>query len=151
MGGGFETALSCDIIIASEQATLLFRKSVGFAAASGVQRLSRYIGRLAAQEMMITGRRVGAEEAVQLGFVNAVVPHDKLMEIALAKAEEITQVSPSSVKATKRVLNDLARREQLPESLAFSREVMSDLSKTEDFKEGVQAFVEKGKPNWVNR
>ena len=100
---------------------------------------------------MITGRRVGAEEALQLGFVNAVVPHNKLMEIALAKAEEITQVSPSSVKATKRVLNDMARREQLPESLAFSREVMSELSKTDDFKEGVQAFVEKRKPNWVNR
>ncbi|MFZ8875627.1 MAG: enoyl-CoA hydratase-related protein, partial [Paracoccaceae bacterium] len=153
MGGGFETALSCDIIIASEQATFALPEvKVGFfAAASGVQRLSRYIGRLAAQEMMITGRRVGAEEALQLGFVNAVVPHDKLMEIALAKAEEITQVSPSSVKATKRVLNDMARREQLPESLAFSREVMSDLSKTDDFKEGVQAFVEKRKPNWVNR
>ena len=69
----------------------------------------------------------------------------------MAKAEEITQVSPSSVKATKRVLNDLAKREQLPESLAFSRKVIGDLSKTEDFKEGVQAFVEKRKPKWMNR
>ncbi len=153
MGGGFETALSCDIIIASEQATFALPEvKVGFfAASSGVQRLSRYIGRLAAQEMMITGRRVGAEEALQLGFVNSVVPHDILMDVAMGKAEEITHVSPSSVKATKRVLNDMAKREQLPESLVFSREVIGYLSKTEDFKEGVQAFVEKRKPKWVNR
>ena len=129
MGGGFETALSCDIIIASERATFALPEvKVGFfAAASGVQRLSRYIGRLAALEMMITGRRVGAEEALQLGFVNSVVPHDKLIDVAMAKAEEITHVSPSSVKATKRVLNDMAKLEQLPKSLALSREVMRDL------------------------
>ena len=101
--------------------------------------------------MIITGRRVGAEEALQLGFVNSVVTHDKLIDVAMAKAEEISNVSPSSVKTTKRVLNDMAKLEQLPKSLAFSREVMRDLSKTEDFKEGVQAFVQKRKPKWVNR
>ena len=153
MGGGFETALSCDIIIASERATFALPEvKVGFfAAARGVQRRSRYVGRLAAQEMMITGRRVVAEEALQLGFVNSVVTHDKLIDVAMAKAEEISNVSPSSVKTTKRVLNDMAKLEQLPKSLAFSREVMRDLSKTEDFKEGVQAFVQKRKPKWVNR
>ncbi len=153
MGGGFETALSCDIIIASEQATFALPEvKVGFfAAASGVQRLSRYIGRLAAQEMLITGRRVEAKEALRLGFVNSVVPHETLMDAALTKAEEIAQVSPSSVRATKRVLNDMAKREQLPESLDFSREVISDLSKTEDFREGVEAFVEKRTPEWLNR
>ena len=153
MGGGFETALSCDIIIASEQAKFsLPEVKVGFfAAASGVQRLSRYIGRLAAQEMMFTGRTIDAAEAAELGCVNQVVPHGELMDVAMAKAQEIASVSPSSVKATKRVLNDMAKREGMPESNLYSRDVIQDLMKTEDFKEGVQAFVEKRKPNWVNR
>jgi enoyl-CoA hydratase/carnithine racemase len=69
----------------------------------------------------------------------------------LALAQEIASVSPSAVKATKRVLNDMALKENLPQSLDFSREVVEDLAKTEDFKEGVNAFVEKRKPTWVNR
>ena len=153
MGGGFETALSCDIIIASEQAKFALPEvKVGFfASASGVQRLSRYIGRLAAQEMMITGRTIMADEALKLGCCNEVVPHDQLMDRAMELAAEIASVSPSSVKATKRILNSMAVADGLPESLNYSREVQADLAKTEDFKEGVQAFVEKRKPNWVNR
>ncbi len=153
MGGGFETALSCDMIIASRNATFALPEvKVGFlAAASGVQRLSRYVGRLAAQEMMFTGRSVKADEALKMGIVNDVVSHDQLLERAMAKAQEIASVSPSAIKATKRVLNDMALRENLPQSLDFSLEVVADLAKTEDFKEGVNAFVQKRKPNWVNR
>ncbi|MFC4671921.1 enoyl-CoA hydratase-related protein [Seohaeicola nanhaiensis] len=153
MGGGFETALSCDIILASDQAKFALPEvKVGFfASASGVQRLSRYIGRLAAQEMMITGRTILADEALRLGCVNEVVPHAELMDRAMALAEQICTVSPSSVKATKRILNSMAVADGLPESLMFSREVQRDLAQTEDFKEGVQAFVEKRKPEWKNR
>lgn len=153
MGGGFETALSCDIVLASERAKFALPEvKVGFfAAASGVQRLSRYIGRLAAQELMITGRTIDASEALKLGCVNEVLPHDELMPRALALAEEICTVSPSSVKATKRVLNHMAQIEGFADSMKHSREVLADLAQTEDFKEGVQAFAEKRKPNWVNR
>ena len=153
MGGGFETALSCDILIASDNAKFALPEvKVGFfAAASGVQRLSRYIGRLAAQEMLFTGRTITAQEALELGCVNAVVPHAELMDQAMAKAQELCSVSPSAVKATKRVLNQMAREDGMAGSIGYSREVIADLSKTEDFKEGVNAFVEKRKPNWVNR
>lgn len=153
MGGGFETALSCDIILASDQAKFALPEvKVGFfAAASGVQRLSRYIGRLAAQELMYTGRTIGAQEALELGCVNEVHPHDELMAKAMEKAEQLCTVSPSAVKATKRVLNDMYVRDGTKDSIAYSREVLGDLSKTEDFKEGVNAFVEKRAPKWVNK
>ncbi len=153
MGGGFETALSCDIILASDQAKFALPEvKVGFfAAASGVQRLSRYIGRLAAQELMFTGRTIMADEALSLGCVNEVHAAADLMQKAMEKAEQLCSVSPSAVKATKRVLNDMYARDGMQDSIAYSRDVIADLSKTEDFKEGVQAFVEKRKPKWVNK
>ena len=153
MGGGFETALSCDIILASENAKFALPEvKVGFfAAASGVQRLSRYIGRLAAQEMMLTGRTISAAQALEMGCVNEVLAHGELLAKAIEKAEQLCAVSPSAVKATKRVLNDMAKRDGMAQSIAYSQEVLGELSKTDDFKEGVQAFVEKRTPNWVNK
>ncbi|MDG2404178.1 MAG: enoyl-CoA hydratase-related protein [Paracoccaceae bacterium] len=68
----------------------------------------------------------------------------------MVKAEEIVNVSPSAVKAIKRVLHARAVAEGFPDSLLYSRGVMAELAQTEDFKEGVQAFVEKRKANWVN-
>lgn len=153
MGGGFETALSCDIILAADTAKFALPEvKVGFfAAASGVQRLSRYIGRLAAQEMMLTGRTITADDALAMGCVNAVYPADMLMARAMEKAEQLCSVSPSAVKATKRVLNDMNARDGMQGSIAYSREVIEDLRKTEDFREGVNAFIEKRKPDWVNK
>lgn len=153
MGGGFETALCCDILLAADSATFALPEvKVGlFAAAGGVQRLSRQIGRKAAVEMMLTGRHVGAAEGKELGFVNAVVARDKLMEAAMEKARELCAVSPSSIRATKRILNGMDELERLEAALEQSKQVMSGLRETEDFREGVTAFVEKRKPQWKNR
>lgn len=152
MGGGMETAMACDIIIASEKATFALPEvKVGFiAGAGGIQRLSRQIGRKAAMEILLTGRKVSPEEAVSLGIANAVVPAADLMDAAMAKAAEITVNSPSSVKATMQVLAMMDKLEKTGEHLHFSRPVLGELRKTYDFSEGVNAFVEKRKPNWKN-
>ena len=152
IGGGFETALACDFVLAAETAKFALPEvKVGFfASASGVQRLSRYIGRLAAQDLILTGRMIDATEAFRLGCVTEVLAPDQLMPRALELAEHLCTVSPSSVKATKRILNSMAIAEGLPKSLDYSLEVQNELAKTKDFKEGVTAFVEKRKPIWVN-
>lgn len=153
MGGGFETALCCDIILASETAKFALPEvKVGFfAAAGGVQRLSRQIGRKHAVEMILTGRHVGAEEGHRLGFVNEVLPPDRLVPRAMELAAEIAAVSPSSVRASLRVLRAMDDLDNLRASLLYSRQVIADLRETEDFREGVNAFVEKRKPEWKNR
>ena len=152
MGGGMETAMACDIILASDKATFALPEvKVGFiAGAGGIQRLSRQIGRKAAMEILLTGRKIGPEEAVTLGIANEVVPAAELMNRAMAKAAEITVNSPSSVKATMKVLAMMDELEQTSEHLHFSRPVLDELRKTYDFSEGVNAFVEKRKPNWKN-
>lgn len=153
MGGGMETAISCDVLIAADTATFALPEvKVGFfAGAGGVQKLSRQIGRKAAIEMMLSGRKVGAAEAKTLGIVNDVVPAADLQEAAMNKAREIAGNSPSSVKATMHILAQLDELEQTLEGLHLSGPEMTELRKTYDFSEGVNAFVEKRKPDWKNR
>jgi len=148
-----ETALSCDIIIASENAKFALPEvKVGFfAAAGGVQRLSRQIGKKAAVEIMLTGRSVGAEEALALGIANEVVSHQKLLEKAIEKAALIASNCPSSVKASMEALNHMDQLEEIPIALEKSYEIIDVLRNTEDHKEGVAAFVEKRAPNWKNK
>ncbi|HAO56227.1 MAG TPA: enoyl-CoA hydratase, partial [Gammaproteobacteria bacterium] len=101
MGGGFEIALSCDLIIASDQALFaLPEPKVGLAAlAGGLQRLPRQIGVKRALGMILTGRHVPAAEGKELGFVNEVVPHDQLMDEARRWAGMILECAPLSIRA----------------------------------------------------
>src|SRR4249919_3848012 len=103
MGGGFEIALACDLIIASENAVFaLPEPRVGLAAlAGGVHRLPRAIGTKQAMGMILTGRRVGPDEGRQLGFVNDVVPTGEAVAGAKRWAEMILECSPMSVRASK--------------------------------------------------
>ena len=134
MGGGFEIALACDIIIASDKARFaLPEPRVGLAAlAGGLNRLPRQIGAKRALGMILTGRHVSAEEGVTLGFVHEVVPHDKLMEKALELAGQITELSPLSIRASK----DVVYKSLDAESLRASMEAHYD---------SVQAMVKRVK------
>ncbi|MDE0064533.1 MAG: enoyl-CoA hydratase-related protein [Gammaproteobacteria bacterium] len=153
MGGGFEIALACDIILASERAVFaLPEPRVGLAAlAGGLNRLPREIGPKRALGMILTGRHVGAEEGRELGFVTAVVPHDELMEQARHWALQICECSPLSVRASKDVVYRSLDTAALRDSIGIRYDSVAAMLGSEDFIEGPKAFAEKRKPNWKGR
>jgi len=154
MGGGMEIAMACDMIIAAPNALFALPEvKVGlFAAAGGVQRLSRQIGRKKAMELILTGDHFTAQQALDYGVVDAVSekPGAGVMVEARALAQKLLLSSPSSMSASKRVLNKLDALERMNESISSSNEEMLKLMATNDAKEGVLAFVEKRAPKWTN-
>jgi enoyl-CoA hydratase/carnithine racemase len=150
MGGGFEIALACDLIIASEKAVFaLPEPRVGLAAlAGGMHRLPRQIGLKHAMGMMLTGRRVSAEEGMRLGFVNEVVPAEDLMSAARRWAEQIAECAPLSVRATKQCAMDGFEHGSVRAATEAHYEAIHTMFKSKDFVEGPMAFAQKRKPNW---
>ncbi len=153
MGGGFEIALACDIIIASEAATFaLPEPRVGLAAlAGGLQRLPRQIGSKRALGMILTGRHVPAAEGYELGFVNKVVPADELLATAREWAGMICACAPLSVRASKDVVYRSLDMASLEESIKASYDSVKAMATSEDFVEGPKAFSEKRAPNWKGK
>jgi len=152
MGGGLEIVLACDVALASSNATFALPEvKVGlFAAAGGVQRLTRQIGEKAAMELILTGRKIDANEAMKLGLVNSVADDDDVMAAARDLAQVIAGNSPTSIRASKRVLNAVDNLGNWDEALALSKTEIGNLMKTKDCMEGVTAFAQKRKPKWVN-
>lgn len=151
LGGGCEIALACDIRIASERAQIGQTESrVGIMPGYGGNvRLIRLIGSGRAKEMIYTGKILNAEEAERVGLVNRVVPHEKLMEETLALAGEIAR-GPAAIHVAKRSMFQAFQKSYL-EALKTDSEFYGEVYKTEDFKEGVTAFLEKRKPTFKNR
>lgn len=150
MGGGFEIALACDLIIAAEGAVFaLPEPRVGLAAlAGGLHRLPRLIGPKRALGMILTGRRVSAAEGKELGFVNEVVSQADLMGEARRWAELILECSPMSVRASKQAVYQGLDRSNLEDAIATVYPAVQKLYDSADFVEGPKAFAEKRAPNW---
>ena len=138
MGGGFEIALACDLIVASTNAKFaLPEPKVGLAAlAGGMQRLPRQIGMKNALGMMLTGRHVSAEEGKSLGFVNEVVEPENLLSAAKAWAKQIEECSPMSIRATKQVAYENFNEPDLEKSMKAHYSAVKELFGSEDFIEG---------------
>jgi crotonobetainyl-CoA hydratase len=155
MGGGFEIALACDLIIASETAIFaLPEPKVGLAAlAGGVHRLPRQIGLKRAMGMILTARRVSAKEGHELGFVNEVVAPGELMAAANRWAQMILECSPMSIRASKQAVMVGLDEPTLADTQAHQSKypAVAALFKSEDFVEGPLAFSQKRPPQWKGR
>ncbi|PHZ84170.1 enoyl-CoA hydratase [Paremcibacter congregatus] len=144
LGGGCELAMMCDFIIAADTAKFgqpEIKLGV-IPGAGGTQRLTRFVGKSKAMEMVLTGRMMDAEEAERSGLVSRVVPADDLVDEALKTARKIADLSLPSVMIAKESVNK-AYETTLQEGVMFERRVFHSLFATEDQKEGMAAFAEK--------
>ena len=153
MGGGLEVALACDLIIASQDAVLaLPEPTVGTAAiGGGLQRLPRMIGSKRALGMILTGRHISAQEGYELGFVNAVVPRDQLMEETGKWVAQILACAPLAVRASKDVVYRSLDIPSLAQANENRYESVRSMLHSEDYVEGSRAFAEKRRPMWKGR
>jgi enoyl-CoA hydratase/carnithine racemase len=152
LGGGCELALMCDMIVASETAEFGQPEiTLGIIpGGGGTQRLARVIGKQRAMELVLTGRRIDAEAAHRLGFVNMVVASERWLEEAIALAQVVARRPPLAVKLAKQAV--LAADEMpLGAGLQHERRLYELTMATEDRLEGMQAFLEKRKPQFRGR
>ncbi len=152
LGGGCEIALACDMIVASDSARFgLPEINLGvIPGAGGTQRLVRAVGKALAMEMILNDRRLTAQEALHYGLVNRVVPVGDYLNVAILLADEIAARAPLAVRAAKRMINH-SYESFLKDGLVEEKQVFYNLFSSEDQKEGMQAFVEKRKPEWKGR
>jgi len=153
MGGGFETALACHLVVADETAQFaLSEVKVGLiAGAGGVVRLPRAIPEKIATELILTGRRINAEEAKDLGVVSRIVPAGTALEGAKQLAEEILQGSPTSVRISLEVMNQTRGIPDVIEAVNLRTSSMDELMASADAVEGITAFAQKRQPQWKNQ
>lgn len=152
LGGGCEIALACDIRLASERAVFAQPEvTLGIPPGwGGSQRLPRLVPPGIARELLYTGRRVDAQEALRLGLVNAVYPADQLLERARELANQIAANGPLAVRLTKAAVR-FGLEQGLEAGLTYERQVFAYAFTTEDQREGMRAFLEKRRPAFRGR
>jgi len=152
LGGGCELAMSCDIIVAAEDATFGQPEiNLGvMPGAGGTQRLTRAIGKARAMDLVLTGRPIGAVEAERMGLVSRVVAPDRTLDEAIELAKRIAAQAPVAVLAAKEAIK---QADELPLSagLQHERRAFYLLFASDDQGEGMAAFVEKRPPHWKGR
>ncbi|HBA55042.1 MAG TPA: crotonase, partial [Syntrophorhabdus aromaticivorans] len=146
LGGGFEVALACDIIYASDKAKIGFPEAtLGiFPGFGGTQRAAKLVGLAKAKELIFTGKMIGAAEAYEMGLVNKVVPHEELMKEVMALAEKIKSNGPVAIGLAKECINKSLSLD-MDSALMLEAKDFGLCFGTKDQKEGMTAFVEKRK------
>ncbi len=152
LGGGNELAMSCDMIIAAENARFGQPEiTIGIIpGAGGTQRLPRAVGKAIAMEMILNNRTLTAQEALQFGLVNKVVPTNEVLNEAVKLANEIANKPPLAIQLAKEAIN-LAYETPLHEGLHHERRLFYFLFASQDQKEGMRAFLEKRAPQWQGK
>ncbi len=151
-GGGCELTLACDFRIASEKASFgLPEIDLGaFPAGGGTQRLPRLVGVTKAKEMLCIGEPISAQEAYRLGLVNKVVPHEKLMEETISMAKKLLTKPALALKKIKSLVN-IGISMELLTALEYEAQTFSGLYASHDLQEGLTAFTEKRKANFLGK
>jgi enoyl-CoA hydratase len=150
LGGGCELAMACDLVVAGDDAQFGQPEiKIGvIPGAGGTQRLTRAIGKARAMELILTGRRIGADDALAMGLVSQVVPAAETVERALELAGRIAAMPPLAVAAAKAAVV-ASQEHSLGQGLRFERHRFEGLFATDDQAEGMLAFLEKRTPRWT--
>ena len=154
LGGGVEIVAACDLAVAADHAEFgLPEPKVGLAAlgGGGLQRLARNMPLKYAMELVLTGRRFGAEEAKRIGLINDVVPGDQLKARVRQMAGAIIEGAPLAIEASKRVMLESLAMPDLKTALTATYPAAERMLASEDAREGPRAFVEKRKARWQGK
>ncbi len=153
LGGGCEIAMACHIVVADERATFgLPEVRVGLAAlAGGLVRLPAAVGGALARDMILTGRRLDAAEALAAGLISRIAPPGEVMDLARTVAAEVLAASPTSVRESLRAMDTAAAIPDEIEAIEATSAAMDSLLVSQDTIEGITAFVAKRPPRWTGR
>ena len=152
LGGGNELAMACDMIVASET-TRFGQPEINLGiipGAGGTQRLTRAVGKAVAMEMVLNNRALSAEEAFRFGLVNKIAPVAEYLDEAINLAKELANRAPVAIRLAKEAVNN-SFETPLSDGISAERRAFYLLFSTEDQKEGMEAFLNKRKPDWKGK